>query len=274
VTVLDPGAEPRRPLRYAFQKKGESVEIDMKMSMAMSAAGRASPMMAMPTIRMIMEIKPQSVDADGTMTALVETKKVEVMKDHPLPKDAMDKLTKDMQAIVGMKGRAVVSSRGMTKEASIDAPANASPQVKQILDSMKDSLRDMSMPLPEEPVGKNAKWEVKTVLTTQLTTVQKATYTAKDITEKSVVLDATVSQAAPPQKISSQANLPPGAVLHLDSHTGTGSGTVKLALDRMTPSSTMKMQSKSIMTVSMGDEKQALGTDIAMELTIKPTGAK
>lgn len=274
LTLLDPGAEPRKPLRYVFQKKNETVELDMKMSMAMTAGGRASPNMAMPTIRVTMDIKPTAVDADGTVTAAVETRKVDVLKDNPLPKDLQEKLVKDMAAIVGIKGKTVVTSRGLTKEAALDAPASAPPQVKQILDSMKDSLRDMSMPLPEEAVGKNAKWEVKTVLAAQLTSVQRTTYVAKDIADKSVVLDATVVQTAAPQSVATPPNMPPGATLHLDSHEAAGSGKVKLALDRFTPTSTMKIASKSVMTVTMGNEKQALGTDVTMEMSVKPAGAK
>jgi hypothetical protein len=271
VTLIDPGAEPRKPLRYAFQKKAESVEMDMKMSMAMNVGGRASPMMTMPTIRMTLELKPESIDKDGTVTATVLAKKAEVLKDAPVPPEVLTKLSEQIQGMVGLKGRAVITSRGFTKEASMEAPPNAAPQLKQILDSMKDSLRDMSMPLPEEPVGKNAKWEVKTVIVSQLTTAQKATYTAKELGAKSATLDATVVQNAPPQRVQTPPNMPAGALVHLDSHSASGSGTVKLSLDKMTPTSSMKLAAKSVMSITLGADHQDIGTDLAMEMSIKPS---
>ncbi len=272
VKLVDPGAEPRQPLRYAFSKKPETIQMDMRMAMALTMGDVARPKTTMPTIRIRSEIKPVSVDKDGTLTATVETKSVDVLSDAPLPKEIQDKLKKEMSGIVGLKGRTVVTSRGEAKEASIDVPKDAPPQAKKIVESLKDSLRDLSLPFPAEPVGKNAKWEVKSVVATQLTTAQTTTYVIKELSGKALGLDVTLVQEAPPQKLETPPGLPAGATIHVDSHKANGAGSVKIALDRLTPTSTMKLSARSQTTVTLGSEKQSAVSELEMDLAVKPAG--
>ena len=271
VTVVDPGAEPRKALRYAFKKTTETMIMDMKMdlTLALGAAGK-SPKVSMPTVRTSFTITPTDVDADGTLTSNVEMKKVDVLDDRPIQPEMKKKLNAEMQKIVGLKGKTVVTSRGVTKEATIEMPPGADASVAQLVDSIKDSLRNMSSPFPEEPVGKGAKWDVKTVVAGAITIEQTASYQLKEMNDKGVTNAVTVSQKAPPQAMKPNDKLPPGATMALRSHTGTGTGTQKVTFDKITPVSTLKLDSKSEMSVTQGGSTSPIGLEMTIDLTVKP----
>ncbi len=59
-------------------------------------------------------------------------------------------------------------------------------------------------------------------------------------------------------------------IFGVDSHKATGIGAVKLSLDRVVPTSTMKLSARSQTTVSLGDEKQTALSELEMELAVKP----
>jgi hypothetical protein len=269
VTLIDPGAEPRKALRYKFGKAAETAIMDMQMALAIRGVGPGAREITMPTMRMRFDVKPTNVDRDGTLTTLFEMKKIDMLDDKPVSAEMKEKLTGEFQKMVGLKGRTVVTARGLTQEAAIDVPAGMPQSVQQLIDSMKDSLRNLACPFPEEAVGKNARWEVKTVVTGPLTIVQKATYALKEATDKSVAFDVTIVQEAPPQVMKSAQSLPPGATMRLEQYAGGGSGATKIALDKITPTSALKLTSSSEMQVTAGDQHQKVGIDLAMDLKVK-----
>lgn len=268
--VLDPGTEPRKQLRYTFQKRPETMQLDMKMSMTMNAGGRTSPKVTMPTIRLLNEIVPVSVDPSGTLTATFEAKKVEVLNDEAVPDEMRKKLTSDMKTVVGLKGRTVVTARGVAQEVSIEAPPESPESVQQIVENLKDSLRNLALPLPEEAVGKGARWEVRNVAAAQMTTVQTSTYTLRDVQTKKATMDMKVALTAPPQDLHPAKPLPPGTSVKLVSQSATGDGTVTVSLDRCTPTSSVKIASSTKMDVTSGEEHQVLGVEATIDVKVKP----
>lgn len=269
VTLIDPGAEPRKPLRYTFKKAAETLVIDMTMDMSIQSP--AMPINAkMPTMRMTLDVKPSNVDADGTVTADMVVKKTEILDDRPIPPEAKKRLEAAVQKVVGLKGHSVTTARGVNKESTVEASGNEPPETKQLLDSMKDSLATMSSPFPEEAVGKGAKWEVKVVISGPMTIVQKTTYTLKEATAKGATFDVVLVQNAPPQALKATAQLPPGATMKLKSHTGNGTGTQKVTFDKITPVSQIKMTSSSRMEVNVESQTQAVGVDMILQMAVKP----
>lgn len=271
VTLIDPGAEPRRPLRFTWKKTTESGVMDMKMALAMSMADRpAPPPVAMPTIRMRFDVKPESVAPDGSLKAVFELKKAQLLADRPLPDELKKELEGVLQKLAGLRVLETISSRGIVQETSVEAPADLPPQVQQMVENMKESLRNVSNPFPEEPVGKNAKWEVKTVVDGTVRLAQTATVTLEDLKDKQVSLAVGLVQTAPKQPMRSSTPLPNGAKMMLESHTGSGSGKTKVALDGLVPSSTMKVDVQDESVVVVGDERQRIDVKLGIETTMKP----
>lgn len=271
VTLLDPGAEPRRALRFTWRKTTESGVMDMKMALAMSMANRPlPPPMEMPTIRMHFDVKPESVAPDGTLHAVFALKKVQLLDDSGWPKEAKDELRTFLQKLAGLRVKETISSRGVVQETSVEPPADLPPQVRQMVENMKESLRNVSSPFPEEPVGKNARWEVKTVVDGAMRLAQTTTITLEDLKDKQVSLGVVLVQAAPKQPMRSSTPLPSGAKMMLESHTGIGSGKTKVTLDGLVPTSTMKVDVRDESVVVLGEERQHIDVELGVETTMKP----
>jgi hypothetical protein len=126
----------------------------------------------------------------------------------------------------------------------------------------------MSAPLPEEPLGVGAKWEVaQAVETGGMRLDQKATYeiTAMDATSATMAL--TLDQRAENQTLT-PPGMPPGAGATLVSMAGTGTGRLTIADNTVTPLSDMTI--KSEMTMDVGAEGQTMRmstrTDMKMSM--------
>ncbi|MHC4537188.1 MAG: hypothetical protein ACYS6K_24845, partial [Planctomycetota bacterium] len=161
VKLLDAGAEPRTALRYKFQaNQSEKIVMEMSMAMAMETGGQKQPETQVPVTQMTMTIDSKEVSAEGNLHYEFELEQVEVLPKpgiNPAMVNAMKQKTSSMQ---GMRGSATVTSRGFTKDNEIKLPAGIDPQMKQSIDNMKQSMNQMSAPLPEEPVGIGARWQV------------------------------------------------------------------------------------------------------------------
>ena len=62
---------------------------------------------------------------------------------------------------VSPEGNLTYQFKVAAREADLKAPPGGSAQMQQSLENLRQSMRQMSAPLPEEPVGKGARWEMK-----------------------------------------------------------------------------------------------------------------
>ncbi len=98
--------------------------------------------------------------------------------------------------MIGFAGTATVTNRGATKDANFQMPENADQSMKDMMDSMKNSLKQMSSPLPEEAVGIGAQWEVTTHVMGRLNLDQKATATLTELEGPKFHLSMDIVQSA------------------------------------------------------------------------------
>jgi hypothetical protein len=164
-----------------------------------------------------------------------------------------------------------VTSRGEPKQVTLDAPPGLPQNVQRLVDGLRDSLRNLTCLFPEEAVGENAKWEVKTALAGPITMVQKATYTLRNATDKGVAFDVTLAQEAPPQAINLAQALPQGTTMRLSKYAAVGSGTSKVTLAKITPTSSMKLTSTTEMDISAGTQPHTMSVEVTMDVRFKPS---
>jgi hypothetical protein len=133
-------------------------------------------------------------------------------------------------------------------------------------DSISSAMQNLSMPLPEEPVGR---WEVRQAMSSG--GLQSFTKTAFEITAldgRTMTLKSTIDQTAPSQAVTNPAP-PPGADMHLQKMTGTGNGTITLHVDGLVPTSDTTMQNNTMMPIRMGGYTQTT-TALTMKVGISP----
>lgn len=233
VKLLDAGSEPRKALRFHVKAGDkETMTMTMKMSMEMPGMGGAGAM-KIPTMTMPMDVTVQSVAPNGDISYQ------SVMAEPGIAEDpnAMPAMVQAMKAsLATMKGltmSGVVSDRGISKQADMKIPDNADPSMRQSMDQMKDSMRNMGAPLPAEPVGVGAKWEVKThVKSGGIAIEQTATYQLASLEENHWTAKCTMEQTAGNQKIENPS-VP--VEMNLVKMNGTGTGTINVDLSKILP---------------------------------------
>lgn len=224
VKLLSAGTEPRRPLRYSMTPGSkERLEMTMKMSMAMEMAGSAMPAMDMPPMKMVMDIDVLPNAPNGDFAFNFTFADIS-MEGNLVPAGTFD-------GIKGVRAAVTVSDRGVVSSMKIATDSITDPRLKQILSA--SGMEKLSAPLPIEPVGVGAKWEVTQPLQLAgMKSVQKALYEIVSIDATGATMTVAIEQSAPAQKMESPV---PGANSSLISMSGTGKGCVILTAGQVVP---------------------------------------
>jgi hypothetical protein len=117
---------------------------------------------------------------------------------------------------------------------------------------------DLPVPLPEEAIGKGAKWEFNRPITSQGISMNQAfDFGLVSVNGDQLTVTAALKQTAAKQKIESPAM--PGAKIDLNKMTGKGTGEITSDLTQLFPTKgNMDMHSEMIMGVNAGAQQQAL----------------
>lgn len=270
VKLLKAGDEPRQKLRFNFNAEGtQYLDIRMQMEMAMQIAGQQLPAQKMPAIIQTISIAPKSVE-DGVMNYRYELVKMTIDKANanPVMVGAMEDA---MKGIVGIAGSGQVDDRGFSEGNAMEFPEDANPQMVQQLKSLNETMSRLSSPLPEEPVGVGAEWEVALPIAMNGVNSKGINrYTVVAIDGNSVKTTVKTLIKAENQVIQN-ADLPPGTKLTIDIMEGKGEGNVEFDLSRLTPLSEidMTMNQKSTITIPNADP-QKMAMKMGLKMNIKP----
>ena len=269
IKLLEAGGEPRRALRL-HPKAGDKQTMDMTMLMGIDMQFGQMPAqnMKLPPINMSMETTVKDVSADGEISYDMVITEAGIAESSEVTPQVADAMRSAFAGIKGLSGTGKLSNRGVDEGMTIKAGPNANPQMRQVMDQMKDSFSRMSSPLPEEPVGPGARWEVTTPIKSQgITLLQTATYTLTSLEDEHLSLDTTFSQSAANQKVESPSA--PGVKVELVKMEGKGSGNRTSDLTRILPlSGKGTLKSDMLMSMPMGDQKQNMSMKMDMEITL------
>jgi hypothetical protein len=265
VTLLDPGQEPRRELRYKYNMHPQNMIMDMKLGIDM---GLPSGEVVMPPTRLVFRMVPRNISSSGELTYDAEATNVKLLEGGNLPAAAKAAVAKEYAGFVGLKMHVVVDSRGITKEATVEVPASASPSMRESMDQVSDSMKYIGAPLPVEAVGVGARWRVDSVVAGRMTLVQQTEHSLVSLTPNDMQMKVTMKQSAPPQNIDVSAKVP-GATARLDTYDGTGSGTTTLRFTDLVPVSSMRIHSEFGMNVHADGQALHTTTKMTVEVNVK-----
>jgi hypothetical protein len=260
VRLIDAGASAdRETLRYKF-KVGhtEPMVMRMKMGMDMDVPGMGQQKIDMPVMVMRMTTKIKSIEANGNarLSFSIDSADVEEGGNPMMAQQIQSLLSK----FAGIKGEYGISTRGITSDTSMDMTGISDPQVVKTMGQMRQSMEQASSPLPEEPVGAGARWEVSQIIRADGMQIrQKVEYTLGARDGDVVTLTTKLNQDADKQTISTpEMN---GVVAQLESYKASGSGTLKTDLAGLVPVGVMELKNKVVMSTQ--------GQKMTMGLTMK-----
>jgi hypothetical protein len=240
--------------------------MDMDMAMAMEMGSMSQPKTQMPTTQMTMSIDCKDVSPEGSLDYAFTYDDIEVIASPGVDPATIPMMRQQMAPLVGMTGSGTVSSLGRSEGAELEIPEGLSPQLKQTLEGMTQSMDQMTAPLPEEAVGVGARWKVTMPMEMNgMKLTQIATYEILERDGDSVKFDIAIEQSAPKQEIQ-PPGLPPGTTVTLESLDTKSTGVIALQLTSLVPTSEMNLTTENVISA----EGQEFKTTIDAEVRIHP----
>lgn len=270
VKLLDAGSEPRMVLRlHPAVGDKQTLNMTLKMGMNMSAAGNSMPAMDLPAMLMTIIAEVKSIAANGDIAYEMTYDDATVATDSNTIPAVATAMKASLANLRGMTGTGRLSDRGLMMGMHMKLPANADPQLSQVLGQMKDSFSSSSTPFPDEAVGPGAKWEYQTKIKSQGMVLDQTIVSELVSAEGDHVnLRNTITQNAVNQKIQNPAM--PGVNVDLTKMSGEGSGNSTFDLSRLLPvAATLSEVMEMAMAFDTGQQKQTMDMKMNFSVTIE-----
>ena len=220
MTLLEPGAEPRKVLRFQ-PKAGDKQIVAFTMKMAMDP----SPLTNLPPITETTQITIKKVSANGDIDYERVITDVSVPAGSGPTAQVMEPMKAAFSKLKGLTTSGVMSSRGFSRRKETKSPKSNKvlPAIARLFQSqMSAGLDIMAAPLPEEAIGAGGKWEV-TPAEESRDGVAKVVYEIVSIEENRVTAKITAT-------VSASKQTPKDLAI-----TGGGSGEMTIDLGHIMP---------------------------------------
>ena len=271
IELLDAGTGEKNLLRMK-PKKGfkQTAVMELTNSSKMSFGGIAGPSQEMPARHIEMALEVTEVDAaTGNFTYAFKLTKASVDDAEGVPPFVLQQLRDALASVVGLEGSAVTTTRGHTLKVDFKIPEDAHPEVRGNLDALRQSIAQLSQPLPEEPIGKGARWRTKDrVDMNGLKIDQSTTFELVDVLDGKHVIDVAIEQKAEPQDVEAPGIQ--GGSLRLEKLQGKGKGKTEIRLDGLVPHAKVDLEVDSRMSMTDGDQSHAVDMTFTSVVEIEP----
>ncbi len=260
VRLLDPGAEPRSDLSYTLTK-GTSQNVSMATDMAMSVRSGGQGIPQVPLPRMTMIFAAATADRSPAGEFKIDSRVTGATVD---PTGAQqEQMAKALRPqIEAMKGLGLVywvNPKGNVRDLKLDVPSTVPPTAQQLMSGMSQSFEWMVTPLPQEPVGVGARWQVVKRLTTGgLDVLESAVYTLKSRSGARATVDVSIVQLAASDTLHTP-QMPAGMFATVKSFKSSGSRTTQVDLKSVAPEGGTASL-KTGMEITLQDDQSAVET--------------
>lgn len=275
VRVLEEGSGDKKVLRYRYSAGSKHVMLmRLQMGMSMKVGERAMPPVDLPAMLMRAVITMGQPDGELMPYEFAVPAAPEVEAKEGTSEAIIAGLKASLGAMTGLKGTASVDARGATREGKFALDGKENPQLAQLVDSMGQSMRQMSVPLPEAAVGVGARWQARQRLEMGgMTIYQVGEYTLEAMDGDKLKLKVKLTQLGPKQTMD-PPGLPPGVKAELVDMRGVGEGTMDVELTSLVPVSQVKVTSNTAMRMTTQGAPQEMTMTMTMDLGIKPGPAE
>lgn len=257
VRLLEGGTGTRIPLRYAFSRaQVASVVMELSTRMTLAVGEMSPPEVRGPDARLFIQLRTTAVEPGGKATIEGTVAKFELPPTPGVAPAVIAAVTSDLDKLRGATFRLVVTDRGLIELLALPSPADANRQLLTMLDRVREGVRVLFPPLPEEATGKGARWEVHRKTTVGPAAVDETDVYTLAIAGQRGLITVKIAVAAREQN-AVVAGLPPGATLTLAGVNGSGSGEIDLRPDRMMPASKLQWSSSATGSLQPAGEPPA-----------------
>lgn len=270
LTLISPGTGDLQPRRLKLAVgQSQAIRMTMDVKAFLKIADQSPTPMPVPKTTIQLDSLVDEVLANGDVSYHVTYNKISVDPIQGMDPAMAAGMRQVFEGIEGLRINMVSDDRGSVRSLEIVPPAKMDAQLRLILEQLSQqftqSMNQMSVLLPIEPIGVGARWQVKSAMEVSgIKFEQTVTYTLNEIQGDRLKVAADLSQTAPEQEI--QAAGAPG--VKLKRLTTTGNGQMEIPLDRPLPDrGSIKVQSNSELA---GPGVGAIKTDTTVEVVLTP----
>jgi hypothetical protein len=263
------GKEPRERLRYTPPAQlRETLLLSMRTSIAMGSPELPGEPVELPGTAMRMNVSVDSVKANGDISYRFDLVSVKV-DSAPQAPELVAQIEAATRKLVGTTGRATLTERGVIEQLSIEMPEQVDAPTRELIGELERSMRQMSDPLPEEPIGVGARWDVHTKSSLRGIEIdQVRRYTLLERAAGTARMSVIVEQTARRQSIE-LPNAPPGAIVRLEQLASAGDGQVTVDTSKLVPrKSELLLRTTSIVNVDAEGRKATMRSDMQAEVSL------
>lgn len=235
--LLDAGRPPRRKLRYTWRlDRKERVSIDLRTSTSTEIRGEKPTEIPLPPVHIVIAIDPQSVTGDGALLYAWRVASTSVAENRETPSQVADGMRSEVAAIEHLSGTARVNARGLAEEVAVDpGSVEDAGSTGQMIEQIRQILRDLAAPFPGEEVGLSARWEKLSQLASKDARItQTDTFSLLELTGAKGTVDDMLAQTAPAQALAASGPTS-GAQARLESMLASGDAKTHFDLSRLAP---------------------------------------
>ncbi len=215
VTLVDPGEAPLELLRYAIAPDTvvrTLLDIRDTEATAEETEGSAAAFGVLPGLKLLLHAGPTVPLPNGTRYVL-RISKAESVLPEGVTERQMVEVEQGVEALRGMRGRFDLNDQGIVVDADVpwaQGQERIHPRVAIMIGNVRSAIA--TIPLPREPVGIGAVWEVRRLLRIWSARVTQVTrYELTDRVGGRFRVTITVHQKAAPQV----ADLNPRLEMHV-----------------------------------------------------------
>jgi hypothetical protein len=250
VKLLDAGRTPRQKLRYAWRvDRKEQLAVDLRTATSTEIPGERPAEIPLPPLHLVIAIDPKSVSAEGSLVYSWRVTSATVAESQDTPSQVADGMRAEVSVIEHLSGTAQVTAQGLAPDVGIDPGSAADTGATgQMVEQVRQILRDLAAPFPEEEVGRGARWEkISQLASRDARITQTDTFSLLEIAGEKGTLDDVLAQTAPPQTLVGPSG-GPGTQARLESMLASGDAKTHYDLSRLAPES--KFDGTTTMVVS------------------------
>ncbi|HXX70114.1 MAG TPA: hypothetical protein VEK07_23245 [Polyangiaceae bacterium] len=250
LTLLDPGASPRRKLRYAWRSGlKEELTLELRTFASTETSDAQTPGIPLPPVRIVIAIDAVDVSADGDLHYAWRVTAADVLAEPQTPDQLSDGMRAEVAVVAHVSGDGVTSSSGIARRVTID-PGSAAKGAGtgEMVEQIDQTLRNAPAPFPDEPIGLGARWQrVCQVASRDAHITQTDTFVLVGLSGGRGTLDDVLAQTAPPQVLRTPG-MRSGDQARMESMLVSGSAKTHFDLAHLVPRT--QIESTTTMVVS------------------------
>jgi len=235
--LVDAGQAPKKALRTPLEAGDKrSIRIRSGWTLETMYGPMVKTTAVMPSLAYELTTEVNEAAEQGAEVSF-RVKNITVAAGEDVKPAKVKNVEKAATRLKGAKGTFSIDAHGIVERFSIDAPTDDALLLSDMVDQIRQAIRASSLPLPQEPIGKGAKWTVTQTIEQRTAKItQTSAFELVKMQGDRVEVKAEHTAAAPEQVLKFPGSRS-GATFGLDKVELAGSREGTWTLGKLGPSS-------------------------------------